>query len=38
MPWMAFVPDMSGVCSVEGTLPISSMPEKHGEEQHIDRQ
>ena len=28
MPWMAFVPDINGVCSVAGTRPISSNPRK----------
>ncbi len=28
MPWMALVPDISGVCSIEGTLEISSKPTK----------
>src|SRR5581483_12482140 len=26
MPWMALVADISGVCSVAGTLPMTSMP------------
>src|SRR5918999_1538371 len=28
IPWIAFVPDMSGVCSIVGTLEISSKPTK----------
>ena len=28
IPWIAFVPDMSGVCSSVGTREISSMPRK----------
>ena len=28
MPWMALAPDISGVCSVEETLEITSMPTK----------
>jgi hypothetical protein len=28
MPEMAFEPDISGVCSVAGTLEISSKPKK----------
>jgi hypothetical protein len=28
MPWIAFVPDMSGVCSTEGTRLITSKPTK----------
>src|SRR5271157_5449448 len=26
MPWMALVADISGVCSVAGTFPMTSMP------------
>ncbi len=26
MPWIAFVPDMSGVCSVFGTLEMTAYP------------
>ncbi len=26
MPWIAFVPDISGVCSVFGTFEITSKP------------
>ena len=26
MPWIALVPDMSGVCSTTGTLEITSKP------------
>src|SRR6516162_5289022 len=26
MPWIALVADISGVCSVAGTFPITSMP------------
>ena len=26
MPWMAFVPDISGVCSSVGTFEITSTP------------
>ena len=26
MPWIAFVPDMSGVCSIAGTFEMISMP------------
>src|SRR6476620_9912761 len=26
MPWMALAPDISGVCSVEDTLEMTSMP------------
>ena len=26
MPWIALAPDISGVCSVEDTLEITSMP------------
>jgi len=26
MPWIAFVPDMSGVCSIVGTFEMISMP------------
>src|ERR1700759_978195 len=28
MPWMALVPDINGVCSIEGTLEMTSMPTK----------
>src|SRR5207248_8226748 len=28
MPWIAFVPDISGVCRMVGTLEITSMPTK----------
>ncbi len=28
MPWIAFVPDISGVCSSVGTFEITSMPRK----------
>ena len=28
MPWIAFVPDISGVCSIVGTFAISSKPRK----------
>ena len=28
MPWIAFVPDISGVCSIVGTFEITSMPTK----------
>ena len=28
MPWIALAPDISGVCSVEETLEITSMPTK----------
>ena len=28
MPWMALAPDISGVCSVEDTLEMTSMPTK----------
>ncbi len=28
MPWIAFVPDMSGVCSSVGTFEITSKPRK----------
>src|SRR4029450_3271470 len=28
MPWMKFVPDMSGVCSMVGTFEITSKPRK----------
>ena len=28
MPWMALVPDISGVCSVLGTLEITANPTK----------
>src|SRR5205085_2689845 len=28
MPWMAFVPDISGVCRIEGTFEISRNPTK----------
>ena len=27
-PWMALAPDISGVCSVEDTLEMTSMPTK----------
>ena len=26
MPWIAFVPDISGVCSIVGTFEITSKP------------
>ena len=29
IPWIAFVPDISGVCSVFGTFEITSKPTKH---------
>ena len=28
MPWIALVPDISGVCRMVGTLEITSMPTK----------
>jgi hypothetical protein len=28
MPWMKFVPDISGVCSIAGTFEITSKPRK----------
>ena len=28
MPWIAFVPDISGVCSSVGTFEITSIPRK----------
>ena len=28
MPWIAFVPDISGVCSSVGTFEITSKPRK----------
>ena len=28
IPWMKFVPDMSGVCSIVGTFEITSKPRK----------
>ena len=28
MPWMKFVPDISGVCSIAGTFEITSTPRK----------
>ena len=28
IPWIAFVPDISGVCSIDGTFEITSMPTK----------
>ena len=28
MPWIAFVPDISGVCSIVGTFEITSKPRK----------
>ena len=28
MPWMKFVPDISGVCSIVGTFEITSKPRK----------
>ena len=28
MPWIAFVPDISGVCSIAGTFEITSTPRK----------
>ena len=28
MPWIAFVPDISGVCSIVGTFEITSKPTK----------
>ena len=28
MPWIAFVPDISGVCSIVGTFEITSIPRK----------
>ena len=28
MPWIAFVPDISGVCSSVGTFEITSNPRK----------
>ena len=36
MPWMAFVPDMSGVCSIVGTFEIDLEAEEGRE--HEDRQ
>ena len=36
MPWMALVPDISGVCSVLGTFEITANPTNPG--QHQDRQ
>ena len=33
MPWIAFVPDISGVCSSVGTFEITSTPRKRGEDQ-----
>jgi hypothetical protein len=28
IPWIAFVPDMSGVCSIVGTFEMTSKPRK----------
>ena len=28
IPWIAFVPDISGVCSIAGTFEITSKPRK----------
>ena len=28
IPWIAFVPDISGVCSIVGTFEITSIPRK----------
>ena len=28
IPWIAFVPDISGVCSIAGTFAITSKPRK----------
>ena len=28
IPWIAFVPDIRGVCSIDGTLEMTSMPTK----------
>ena len=36
IPWIAFAPDINGVCSVEETLEITSMPDEHAEDE--DRQ
>ena len=34
MPWIAFVPDISGVCSIVGTFEITSKPDEHGQREH----
>ena len=31
MPWMKLVPDISGVCSIVGTLEMSRKPDEHRE-------
>ena len=36
MPWIALVADISGVCSVFGTLEITSKPTNGGEHQDRD--
>ena len=33
IPWIAFVPDISGVCSSVGTFEITCTPRKRGEDQ-----
>src|SRR3989454_12657590 len=35
MPWIAFVPDISGVCRMVGTLEITSMPTKMASTQKV---
>ena len=36
MPWIAFVPDISGVCSVAGTLPIRLEAKKDRQQEDIE--
>ena len=33
IPWMEFVPDISGVCSIAGTFEITSKPRKTASDQ-----
>ena len=35
MPWIAFVPDMSGVCSIVGTFEMISIADEHGQDEDV---